>query len=138
MEATTTNLRPRLLRDAHISILPRGGPLLRTAYRSTIAIHPETSPCKVNQFEKSKKIWIEFTPPTHSSILIFFENPSHEFQRDGIAICTTFTPFKPENTRLLARKNYIIIDIRVMYDHSKGKTLILSKNISLLVTIKGV
>ena len=63
---------------------------------------------------------------------------SHEFQRDGITICTTFTPFKPENTRLLARKNDIIIDIRVMYDHSKGKTLILSKNISLLVTIKGV
>ena len=64
--------------------------------------------------------------------------PAHEFQRDGITICTTFTPFKPENTRLLARKNDIIIDIRVMYDHSKGKTLILSKNISLLVTIKGV
>ena len=62
----------------------------------------------------------------------------HEFQRDGITICTTFTPFKPENTRLLARKNDIIIDIRVMYDHSKGKTLILSKNISLLVTMKGV
>ena len=62
----------------------------------------------------------------------------HEFQRDGITICTTFTPFKPENTRLLARKNDIIIDIRVMYDHSKGKTLILSKNISLLVTINGV
>ena len=61
-----------------------------------------------------------------------------EFQRDGITICTTFTHFKPENTRLLARKNDIIIDIRVMYDHSKGKTLILSKNISLLVTIKGV
>ena len=38
-----------------------------------------------------------------------------------------FTPFKPENTRLLARKNDIIIDIREMYDHSKGKTLILSK-----------
>ena len=63
---------------------------------------------------------------------------NHEFQRDGITICTTFTPFKPENTRLLARKNDIIIDIRVMYDHSKGKTLILSKNIYLLVTIKGV
>ena len=62
----------------------------------------------------------------------------HEFQRDGITICTTFTPFKPENARLLVRKNYIIIDIRVMYDHSKGTTLILSKNISLLVTIKGV
>ena len=62
----------------------------------------------------------------------------HEFQRDGITICTTFTPFKPENARLLVRKNDIIIDIRVMYDHSKGTTLILSKNISLLVTIKGV
>ena len=62
---------------------------------------------------------------------------NHEFQRDGITICTTFTPFKPENTRLLVRKNDIIIDIRVMYDHSKGKTLMLSKNISLLVTIKG-
>ena len=61
-----------------------------------------------------------------------------EFQRDGITICTTFTPFKPENARLLVRKNDIIIDIRVMYDHSKGTTLILSKNISLLVTIKGV
>ena len=67
------------------------------------------------------------------------ENSSlHEFQRDGITICTTFAPFKPENTRLLSRKNDIIIDIRVMYDHSKGKTLILSKQISLLVTIKGV
>ena len=33
----------------------------------------------------------------------------NEFQRDGITICTTFTPFKPENTRLLARKNDIII-----------------------------
>ena len=64
--------------------------------------------------------------------------PSHEFKRDGITICTTFTPFKPENARLLVRKNDIIIDIRVMYDHSKGTTLILSKNISLLVTIKGV
>ena len=63
---------------------------------------------------------------------------SYEFQRDGITICTTFTPFKPENARLLVRKNDIIIDIRVMYDHSKGTTLILSKNISLLVTIKGV
>ena len=63
---------------------------------------------------------------------------NHEFQRDGITICTTFTPFKPENARLLVRKNDIIIDIRVMYDHSKGTTLILSKNISLLVTIKGV
>ena len=62
---------------------------------------------------------------------------AHGFQRDGITICTTFTPFKPENTRLLARKNDIIIDIREMYDRSKGKTLILSKNISLLV-IKGV
>ena len=62
----------------------------------------------------------------------------HEFQRDGITICTTFTPFKPENARLLVSKNDIIIDIRVMYDHSKGTTLILSKNISLLVTIKGV
>ena len=60
------------------------------------------------------------------------------FQRDGITICTTSTPIKPENTRLLAKKNDIIIDIREMYDHSKGKTLILSKNISLLVTIKGV
>ena len=67
-----------------------------------------------------------------------FSSPNHEFQRDGIAICTTFTPFKPENTLLLARKNDIIIDIRVMYDHSKGKTLILSKNISLFVTINGV
>ena len=63
---------------------------------------------------------------------------AHEFQRDGITICTTFTPFKPQNTRLLARKNDIIIYIREMYDHSKGKTLILSKNIYLLVTIKGV
>ena len=63
---------------------------------------------------------------------------AHEFQRDGITICTTFTPFKPENARLLVRKNDIIIDIRVMYDHSKGTTLILSKYISLLVTIKGV
>ena len=63
---------------------------------------------------------------------------SHEFQRDGITICTTFTPFKPENARLLVRKNDIIIDIHVMYDHSKGTTLILSKKISLLVTIKGV
>ena len=60
----------------------------------------------------------------------------HEFQRDGITICTTFTPFKPENTRLLSRKDDIIIDIRVMYDHSKGKTLILSKNISLLVQLR--
>ena len=59
---------------------------------------------------------------------------SHESQRDGITICTTFTPFKPENARLLVRKNDIIIDIRVMYDHSKGTTLILSKNIYLLVT----
>ena len=67
-----------------------------------------------------------------------FSSPNHEFQRDGITIYTTFTPFKPENTRLLARKNDIIIDILVMYDHSKGKTLILSKNISLLVTINGV
>ena len=66
------------------------------------------------------------------------ENAKHEFQRDGITICTTFTPFKPENARLLVRKNDIIIDIRVMYDHIKGTTLILSKNISLLVTIKGV
>ena len=37
-----------------------------------------------------------------------FSSPNHEFQRDGITICTTFTPFKPENTRLLARKNDII------------------------------
>ena len=62
----------------------------------------------------------------------------NSMQRDGITICTTFTPFKPENARLLVRKNDIIIDIRVMYDHSKGTTLILSKNIPLLVTIKGV
>ena len=67
-----------------------------------------------------------------------FPSTSHEFQRDGITICTTFTPFKPENARLLVMKNDIIIDIRVMYDHIKGTTLILSKNISLLVTIKGV
>ena len=73
----------------------------------------------------------------HTSVLVR-KLEFHEFQRDGITICTTFTPFKPENTRLLARKNDLIIDIRVMYDHSKGKTLILSKNISLLVTIKGV
>ena len=32
----------------------------------------------------------------------------------------------------------LVVEIRVLYDHSKGKTLILSKNISLLVTIKGV
>ena len=71
-------------------------------------------------------------------ILLLFLISEHEFQRDGITICTTFTPFKPENARLLVRKNDIIIDIRVMYDHSKGTTLILSKKISLLVTIKGV
>ena len=63
----------------------------------------------------------------------------HEFQRDGITVCTTFTPFKPENTRLHAKKiDIIIIDVRVVYDHSKGKTLILPKNITLSVTIKRV
>ena len=31
-----------------------------------------------------------------------------------------------------------MIDIRVIYEHSKGKILIYSKNITLLVTIKGV
>ena len=77
---------------------------------------------------------------SHIYVKLISPGTNHEFQRDGITICTTFTPLKPENTRLFARKNDIIIDIRKMYDQSKGKTLILSKNIYLLVTIniKGV
>ena len=43
-----------------------------------------------------------------------------------------------ENTRRLAKTIYIIIDIRVMYEHSKGKILIFPKNITFLVKIKGV
>ena len=62
----------------------------------------------------------------------------HEFQRDGITVCTTFFHFKHENTRRLAKTIYIIIDIRVMYEHSKGKILILPKNVTFLVKIKGV
>ena len=54
----------------------------------------------------------------------------------------TESPFaqllRPENAHLLAWKMDIIIDIRVVYHHGKGKTLILPKNITLLVTIKGV
>ena len=32
---------------------------------------------------------------------------SYEFQRDGITVCTTFTHFKPEGTRLHAKTTYI-------------------------------
>ena len=49
-----------------------------------------------------------------------------------------FFHFKHENTRRLAKTIYIIIDTRVMYEHSKGKILILPKNITFLVKIKGV
>ena len=52
-------------------------------------------------------------------------------QHDGITVCTTFTHFKPEITRLHAKKIDIYIrDIGVVYDHSIGKTLILPNNIT--------
>ena len=42
------------------------------------------------------------------------------------------------NTRLYAMQIYIIIDIRLMYEHSKVKILTLPNNITLIVHIKGV
>ena len=52
----------------------------------------------------------------------------HDFQRDSITVCTTFTPFKPDHTEHSCQENRDIIDVRVMYDHSKGKSLILQNN----------
>ena len=40
--------------------------------------------------------------------------------------------------RAVMQNNLHVIDIRVMYEHSKGKILILPNNITLLLPIKGV
>ena len=50
----------------------------------------------------------------------------------------TESPFLNMKIRAVALNNLHIIDIRVMYENSKGKILVLPKNITLLVQIKGV
>ena len=46
--------------------------------------------------------------------LINRSKPEHEFQRDGITVCTIYFHLKHENTRRRHAKTIYIIDIRVM------------------------
>ena len=50
----------------------------------------------------------------------------HELQRDGITNRTTYKHFKHESTYLHAHLPFM--DVRVMYEHRKGKILMLPNN----------